>query len=94
MLILSSCDKVASVGNYFSILWSGWFTTHLHTYLFVPESFVILETVLLYDHLYAALLLHFINTVTILAVVLHIYIPYFRVKLICRFTTVYTGWLE
>jgi len=90
---VSRHDKIASVSNNFSILWS-WFTARSHAYLFVPSPFVVLEAVLPCHRLYAALLLHFINTVAILAVVLHIFIPCFRAKSICRFATVYTGWLE
>jgi len=97
MMLNDSCANIImrSVGgDNFWILWS-WFTTHSYAYLFVLESFCfVLEAVLPYHHLYAALLLHFINIVTILAVVLRILIPCFRAKLICRFTTVYTGWLE
>jgi len=59
-----------------------------------PSPFVVLEVVLQYHRLYAALLLHFINTVAILAVVLRIFILCFRAKSIYRFATVYTGWLE
>ena len=86
---VSRHDKVASVGD-FSILWS-WFIRRLHAYL---SPFVFLETVLPYHCLYAALLLHFINTVAILVVLLRIFIPCFRAKSFCRFATVYTGWLE
>ena len=62
------------------------FTTCSHVYLIFLESFCCP-----FHHLYAALLLHFIN---ILAVVLCVFIPCFRAKSICRFATVYTGWLE
>ena len=57
------------------------------------SPFVVLEVFLPYHRLYAALLLYFINTVAILAVVLCIFIPCFRAKSIHRFATVYTGWL-
>jgi len=59
------------------------------------SPFVVLEAVLPHHWLYATLLLHFIYTVAILAVVLRIFfILCFKTKLICRFATVYIGWLE
>ena len=61
------------------------------TCLFQSPSFVALEAVLLYHPRNTSLLLHFVITVTILAVVLCILIPLIRAKSNCRFATVYTG---
>ena len=49
-----------------------------------PSPYVVLEVVLSHHRLYAAVLLHFINIVAILAVVLCIFISCFRTESICR----------
>jgi len=88
---VSKHDRIISVGDSFSIPWS-WLT--IRAYLLVVDFIVVLNDFLQYHYSNSFLLLHFTISVAILAVILHILVPFIRAESNCRFKTVYTGWVE